>query len=212
MDGKLVRGGNRADQLEHAFRFFLRGGSTCTGISGGGCDFVRDVLNHAGYVVRGVEAQGGGGFDRDVHKHVGTAFAHGAGGAPGREGAASARACSSASECSLPPPSSSMVTARRESLKPTTTTMPEANSGGDGVRHMQNAPERAVRRKVFAGLHAKQADEHDSGGPDVRGEMQGVGFQRLAFVLLGDAAEHGGPVDVHKQGNEGRRSRPTMTG
>ena len=33
-------------------------------------------------------------------------------------------------------------------------------------------------------------------------KMQGVGFQRLAFVLLGDAAEHGGPVDVHEQGNE----------
>ena len=70
-----MRGGNRADELEHTFRFFLRGFDVYGNI-GGGYDFVRDVLNHAGYVVCGVEAQGGGGFDRDVHKHVGTTFAH----------------------------------------------------------------------------------------------------------------------------------------
>lgn len=57
VDGKLVRGGNRADELEHTFRFFLRGFDVYGNI-GGGYDFVRDVLNHAGYVVCGVEAQG----------------------------------------------------------------------------------------------------------------------------------------------------------
>ena len=200
VDGKLVRGGNRADELEHTFRFFLRGFDVYGNI-GGGYDFVRDVLNHAGYVVCGVEAQGGGGFDRDVHKHVGTAFAHAQAAHPA-EGELLGESLFQGLGMFLAAP------VKQHGHGPAGE--PEAHNDddarneqrGDGVRHMQNAPERAVRRKVFAGLHAKQADEHDSGGPDVRGEMQGVGFQRLAFVLLGDTAEHGGPVDVHEQGNE----------
>ena len=78
---------------------------------------------------------------------------------------------------------------------------------GDGVRHMQNAPEGAVRRKVFAGLHAKQADEHDSGGPDVRGEMQGVGFHPVEGRMAAQEVEIGADQGIGSGSDHKRYAR-----
>ena len=54
----------------------------------------------------------------------------------------------------------------------------------------------------------RQAHHDHPRGPDVGGEVQCVGFERLALVLGGDAAESAGAPPVHGHGNQHYNESP----
>ena len=109
--------------------------------------------------MRGVQTQGGRSFQRDVHEHVGPAFAH-AQTAHAAQGKLLGERLFQSFAVFL----AAAVKQRRH--RPAG--QPDAHydhdagyeQGGDGVRHVQDAAEHAVGGQVFAELHAEQAHEH----------------------------------------------------
>ena len=69
--------------------------------------------------------------------------------------------------------------------------------GGDGVGEFEcgDVP-------VFAGVGGGEAKEDGERGPDVGAEVDGVGFESVAFGLAGDAVELAGAGEVDGDGEE----------
>ena len=69
--------------------------------------------------------------------------------------------------------------------------------GGDGVGEFEpgDVP-------VLAGVGGAETEQHSDGGPDVGVEVNGVGFEGLAFGLAGDAVELAGTGEVDRDGEE----------
>ena len=48
----------------------------------------------------------------------------------------------------------------------------------------------------------REAQDNDAGGPDIRGKMQRVGLEGLAFIFGSNAAESAGAPHVNRHGNQ----------
>ncbi len=156
--GEVVRRGDGAHKLEHIFRFLLRGFDVHGDVRGGH-DFVRDVLYDAGNVVRRVEPQCGRGFDGDVHEHVGSAFAHAQAADP-----AEGKLAGEGLFQRLAVLSASSVEEQGDGAARQADAHHHDDAGhgqrSEGVRHVQNGPERAGGGQEFAELDAEQPGEH----------------------------------------------------
>src|ERR1700728_3276548 len=82
--------------------------------------------------------------------------------------------------------------------------------GNDNAGHEQSSDGIGIAQPVDAigatEENQDQAQHHHSGRPNVGGKMQGVGFQRLAVVFIGDTAEHtrAPPVQSHGKNHHGK--------
>ena len=64
--------------------------------------------------------------------------------------------------------------------------------------------------EVVRGQHAGQAEQHDQGGPDVGGKVQGIGFQGLAVVTFRHPHERARTRVVHGDRENHDQERPQV--